>query len=181
MKNLQKNVEFCQNSMQDRDLSDQKVRIKDSVSELADLQSNFLKTSHNIMQNDGATTSPQQISDKSKKSVAFRPSHYFARPELTKRTQRSSQVLHSSLHFSKASKPDPSPSREMRVYWIYATERDLDRERTDLLAIFKELKENNKNSSQSSSQSRGKPKADQNARRVSQNDHKSESTLYQSY
>ena len=59
MKILQKNVEFCQNSMQDRDLSDQKVRIKDSVSELADLQSNFLKTSHNIMQNDGATTSSQ--------------------------------------------------------------------------------------------------------------------------
>ena len=73
--------------MQDWDLSDQKVRIRD-------LKSKIERTQHNIMQNDGATTSPQQINGKSKESLVVRPFHYFSPPELTKRMrQRDLTVL----------------------------------------------------------------------------------------
>ena len=54
-------------------------------SELADLKSKLLRAQHNIMPNDGATRSSQEINKKSKESVVLRPFHHFPRPELTKR------------------------------------------------------------------------------------------------
>ena len=54
---------------------------------------NFSTTQHNIMQNDGATTSRQKNQEKSKESRAIRPLQYFSRPELTKRMREISALL----------------------------------------------------------------------------------------
>ena len=170
LKNLKENVKSPQNSMQDRDLSDQKVRINDCQSGLAHLQSKYLTTQHNIMQNDGATTSSPQINAKSRESRAFRPFHYFARPELTKRNLRDlSRTCASFLCLAQASKRSPSPSREVRVHWLSAAEADLDRECTTLPSIVKELKERELKfeSQQMDKAKQGKPKADRSARSLS--------------